>query len=122
MYPLDDAHFMHSLSLSPFSVCYILRFNYLTINKVPEFKPHSIRSCKHEMRIIVHKTYLFVYPCVNGLKTESIASKLYLLCEHPFAFFFTRMLYRNRVTETKYLIYCGPNIVENVRKWFCCFG
>lgn len=58
----------------------ILRALYMSIariysvcmmNRVLEFKPHSIRSCKHEMRIIVHKTYLSL-ACVNSLKLNQL--------------------------------------------------
>lgn len=32
------------------------------MNRVPQFKPHSIRSCKHEMRIVCQQKPICVYP------------------------------------------------------------
>lgn len=78
---------MGSLSLS---VCVLVfhRTKYV-MSKVPEFKPHSIRSYKHKMGIIAHKTYLCFNPRVNRLKLNQLQTNCICLYEHPFCIFFS---------------------------------
>lgn len=88
--------------------CIFHGLNYV-MSKVPEYKPHSIRSCKHEMRIIPHKTYL--YFTLALIDSNWINRKQIVFVVRTSLFFYIHLMRMNRVTETKYLIFCDPSDV-----------